>query len=863
MNIFKNAKSVISATGTDLYTTPVARQAIIHSLFLTNITNAPVRVTVVVGTIKVINSKSILSNDTLILDKTINISKDESLTIIADDGNNTIEAFASIIEGSEGATFIENGIPNLSLVGEELVLDTASTGASTVLVNNITTKEFDPDTNGSVWGTFVLPEPWSRDDNIDIELQYLMQGGFTTKNALLELSVWVLDGTSPFDINNPTQSTQLLLEATTNNIDVIRFDNIGTILDSNLAVTDRTVIVRLKREAFDPTDDYTGTLNVISIGLIPVKINGQFSNIFPNDIIGFNLINPQDKSIIQYNATTSEWEVGPAAATDINSLITGTPSLDDILQYNGSNWIPDSLSNVIDISSLITGSASLDDIIQFDGTNWTPQPLSNVVDINAMITGTPNTNDIITWTGTQWTPIAPAVNNSTSTIVYGDGVIEILSKDMSLDSVDTGVDFSTVFNVLDTIDFSDTIDGALWANYSIPGSWNTDSDINLKVSYTLDNNDIGKDIQFEVSIWISELGIALNDAAPTQTSTVTVTSAVTNELVISEVELSPILAANLIATSEHVIIKLKRIASDVSDTYTGKFQLINITSESASPPLNLSGNEPIAVYGESEIEFLPNRVSVDTVNSISYGTSFGIVETLDFSAVDDGTIWGSFSLPESWSTDSNINCKLNYSLDSIDTGNDVYLEIAYWVLDESETPLQGSPEQVGFTTIAASLNNQQKFATISLTALLAGHLTSNSKKIIFRLTRLSTHVNDTYTGLFNFISLTTLSAAPPVSTGGTGLLPWEVVSINTIVIPGKRLFVDTSIGPVSLTLPTITALSDSITITDMSGTFDINNLTFLRNGHNIMGLAEDMIVSTKNAYLTLTFSDATNGWRIT
>jgi hypothetical protein len=48
----------------------------------------------------------------------------------------------------------------------------------------------------------------------------------------------------------------------------------------------------------------------------------------------------------------------------------------------------------------------------------------------------------------------------------------------------------------------------------------------------------------------------------------------------------------------------------------------------------------------------------------------------------------------------------------------------------------------------------------------------------------------------------------------------------------------------------------------VAGLFETNNLTILRNDEKIMGLAEDMIVSTNNTSLKLVYSNTVYGWRI-
>ena len=66
--------------------------------------------------------------------------------------------------------------------------------------------------------------------------------------------------------------------------------------------------------------------------------------------------------------------------------------------------------------------------------------------------------------------------------------------------------------------------------------------------------------------------------------------------------------------------------------------------------------------------------------------------------------------------------------------------------------------------------------------------------------------------------------------------------------------------PVTITLPATPAENDIVGFLDLKGTFDKNNLTVARNGQTIMGLAQDMVVNTKNISFSLRFTN--NDWRV-
>jgi len=84
-------------------------------------------------------------------------------------------------------------------------------------------------------------------------------------------------------------------------------------------------------------------------------------------------------------------------------------------------------------------------------------------------------------------------------------------------------------------------------------------------------------------------------------------------------------------------------------------------------------------------------------------------------------------------------------------------------------------------------------------------------------------------------------------------------SSNTAV-SGQGYFIDTTSDVHTVTLPASASIGDFIAIKDYAGTFNTNNLTIARNGHNIQGVANDSLISTNRASLVLVYVDSTKGW---
>lgn len=90
---------------------------------------------------------------------------------------------------------------------------------------------------------------------------------------------------------------------------------------------------------------------------------------------------------------------------------------------------------------------------------------------------------------------------------------------------------------------------------------------------------------------------------------------------------------------------------------------------------------------------------------------------------------------------------------------------------------------------------------------------------------------------------------------------WVTKTSAYTAVDGDALRVDTTSAAVVITLPASPLDNSTVKWKDYAGTFGINKLTFARNTKNIMGLAQDMDVSTNNFNGELSFIAATNDWR--
>jgi hypothetical protein len=96
--------------------------------------------------------------------------------------------------------------------------------------------------------------------------------------------------------------------------------------------------------------------------------------------------------------------------------------------------------------------------------------------------------------------------------------------------------------------------------------------------------------------------------------------------------------------------------------------------------------------------------------------------------------------------------------------------------------------------------------------------------------------------------------------GGGGLL-WTTV-IPPEAVSAQGYAIDTTNAPIEIDLPTIPLSGYPLGFLDSSGTCETNNIIIRRNGKTIMGLEEDMTISTNNACVVLMYVETTGDWRI-
>ena len=95
-----------------------------------------------------------------------------------------------------------------------------------------------------------------------------------------------------------------------------------------------------------------------------------------------------------------------------------------------------------------------------------------------------------------------------------------------------------------------------------------------------------------------------------------------------------------------------------------------------------------------------------------------------------------------------------------------------------------------------------------------------------------------------------------------GGLDWNYVTGNTTMSNYQGYLVSTASGARTMTLPSNPAAGSRVRIIDYDRNFETNNCTVARNGQNIMGVAENLVLDVNEINLELVFVSG-RGWWVT
>ena len=91
---------------------------------------------------------------------------------------------------------------------------------------------------------------------------------------------------------------------------------------------------------------------------------------------------------------------------------------------------------------------------------------------------------------------------------------------------------------------------------------------------------------------------------------------------------------------------------------------------------------------------------------------------------------------------------------------------------------------------------------------------------------------------------------------------WHTYNSAQTLVSDDAVVTDTSTAGFNLTLPITPSVGNRVKIFDGTGNWSTNNIVVLRNGSNIMGLAQDLTLNIDSTNVTLYYISASEGWVI-
>jgi hypothetical protein len=205
-----------------------------------------------------------------------------------------------------------------------------------------------------------------------------------------------------------------------------------------------------------------------------VAIDRDSSLGFPlGDLSDIDLNNLAEDDILRYDGTN--WVNSELSLNSLDAVTITAPANNDIIKFNGTNWVNSELSlNSLDTVTITTPANN--DIIKFNGTNWVNSELSfsTLPGINL---NSPEVNQVLKFNGTSWSNenedsslLVTALEDLTNVVLTNLVTDQVLKYDGS-DWVNSINDLDSLLDVEITnpvIDQLLVFNGNTWVNRVFP-----------------------------------------------------------------------------------------------------------------------------------------------------------------------------------------------------------------------------------------------------------------------------------------------------------------------------------------------------------------------------------------------------------
>lgn len=191
--------------------------------------------------------------------------------------------------------------------------------------------------------------------------------------------------------------------------------------------------------------------------------------------------------------------------------------------------------------------------------------------------------------------------------------------------------------------------------------------------------------------------------------------------------------------------------------------------------------------------------------------------------------------------------------------NEVFPGRVYYVsTDQNGNFRVGEYFRIDQATGKATLN-ANAFDLAGLTSLRLGSIGAQLGETINEFSS-----DATMSGNSNLAVPTEFAVKTYVDTQNTLISPYGVTEVATsqAAIIGRVYAVDSSIGPITMTLPSTPTVGQIIRVIDVGLSATTNNITINGNGNNIANSSENFVIDVSNASITLVYINSSYGWSV-